>query len=307
MAYNIYTAPLASIIEKYGFAYHKYADDLQVYADCVVSDIVTVKANLERCLAEVRQWMLRWQLRINDEKSEFIMFTNSRVSVPDNVSLQLGGAVLTPSTSVKNLGVIFDKFLRRDQHVAHVLKCCNFALSKIGRIRKFVDQATCKRAMHALVLSRVDYCNSLLAGCPTTVLAKLQRLQNRAARLVICPGYRRRGVVIHSTPLLHELHWLPIHLRIQFKVSCLVYKCIHGLAPDYLGCLIQPATRLSRLRQPADGTLTVRRNRRKIGESSFSYMAPHIWNSLPQSLRQCDTLMSFRRQLKTYLWLNYAQ
>ena len=250
--------------------------------------------------------MLRWQLKINEDKSDFILFMNSRITTPDDISLHLGDATLAPSASAKNLGVLFDKYLRRDQHVAHVVKCCNFALSKLGRIRKFVDEATCKRAIHALVIGRVDYCNSLLTGCPVSTIGKLQRLQNRAARLVLCPGYRWQGEVIHTAPLLRQLHWLPIDLRIKFKLCCLVFKCIRGLAPDYLRSLIQPATRQSRLRQPAEGTLAVRRCKRKIGESSFSYAAPHAWNSLPLSIRQSDTLLTFRKQLKTHLWVNYV-
>ena len=171
--YNLYTAPLAAIIEKHGFAYHKYADDLQVYADCAASDIATVKSSLERCLSDVRQWMLRWQLRINDEKSEFIVFSNSRVRIPDDVSLSVGGAVIHPSATVKNLGVMLDKHLRCDQQVAHILRGCNFALRKLGRIRKYIDRATCKRAIHALIMSRIDYCNSLLSGCPSSTLSRM--------------------------------------------------------------------------------------------------------------------------------------
>ena len=91
----------------------------------------------------------------------------------------------------------------------------------------------CYHIIHALITSRVDYCNSLLYGLPTTQLNKIQRLLNAAARLVCrSPRY------CHLTPLMHNLHWLPVNLRIRFKVLLFVFKAIHGVAPCYISDLI---------------------------------------------------------------------
>ena len=87
----------------------------------------------------------------------------------------------------------------------------------------------CYHIMHALITSRVDYCNSLLYGLPATQLNKIQRLLNAAARLVFrSPRY------CHLTPLMYNLHWLPVNLRIRFKVLLFVFKTIHGVAPCYI-------------------------------------------------------------------------
>ena len=83
--------------------------------------------------------------------------------------------------------------------------------------------------MHAFVSSRLDYCNSLLYGVSDELLQKLQVIQNAAARVVT--GARKFD---HITPVLHEVHWLPVRQRIRFKLAMTVYKCLSGLAPAYL-------------------------------------------------------------------------
>ena len=91
----------------------------------------------------------------------------------------------------------------------------------------------CYHIMHALITSRVDYCNSLLYGLPATQLNKIQRLLNAAARLVCrSPRY------CHITPIMYNLHWIPVNLRIRFKVPLFVFKAIHGIAPSYISDLI---------------------------------------------------------------------
>ena len=129
---------------------------------------------------------------------------------------------------------------------------------------------------------------------------KLQRIQNRAARLILKP--RCRPMDTRSVPLLQQLSWLPIKLRIMFKVCVILFKCVHNLAPSYLTDSIHIHARDARLRQPRDNELSVRRSSRKVGASSLFVTGPSWWNSLPPELRTTNELMPFRRKLKTYLW-----
>ena len=115
---------------------------------------------------------------------------------------------------------------------ANVNKTCNssfFHLHNIRRIRKYLSTESAKLLVHAFVISRIDYCNSLLYGLPQTQLIKLQRVQNAAARL-ICNVSR----FDHITPVLYQLHWLPFKFRIHFKVLLITFKALHGMSPIYI-------------------------------------------------------------------------
>ena len=114
----------------------------------------------------------------------------------------------------------------------HVNRSCKAAFShlfNIRRIRKFLTHEIAQILINSFVTSRLDYCKSLYYGLPANQLNKLQRVQNAAARL-ICNVSR----FDHITPTLKDLHWLPVKFRIDFKILLIVFKALHGLAPDYI-------------------------------------------------------------------------
>ena len=148
------------------------------------------------------------------------------------------------------------------------------------------------------MLSRLDYCNCLLGGLNTGLTNRLQRAQNSAARVI--NRVRRRD---HITPILRSLHWLPIKMRLTFKICTCMYKILHGLAPDYLNCAIARHAPTRALRSASDVTLlAVTVPRRTVGRCSFAVAGPTMWNSLPKSVRTIETLAAFRKQLKTHLF-----
>ena len=114
----------------------------------------------------------------------------------------------SPSDTVKNLGIIFDDSLSMKSHVSSLCRSINFHLRNLSRICPFIDRSTCAHAVRSLILSRLDYSNSLLGGLSATDTQRLQKLQNRAACLIYQVS-RRTSV----TPLIHELHWLPVQQR----------------------------------------------------------------------------------------------
>ena len=110
----------------------------------------------------------------------------------------------------------------------------------------------------------------------------------------------------HASPLLEELHWLPCDKRIAYKLATICHKCIHGKAPTYLKELLKPYVPSRSLRSSLDTTkLIVPKMRLKtLGERSFEFSAPKLWNSLPQHLREFQTFSVFKKHLKTYLFKN---
>ena len=181
---------------------------------------------------------------------------------------------------------------------AHVNSVCRSSFShlhNISSIRRVLD--TTVIIVQALVISRLDYCNSLLCGLPTILIKRLRRVQNAAARVIAKAGRRD-----HISPILFKLHWLPVEFCIKYKILLLTYRALHGLAPTYITELLMPYTPPRTLRSSTEQLLVVQKYRLKnFGARSFETAAPALWNSLESQIRLQKTLTSFRRSLKTHL------
>ena len=115
------------------------------------------------------------------------------------------------------------------KHVNTIVKSAFYNLRNIAHIRNYLSKEAAKTLVIALVISKIYNCNSLLIGLPMNLLAKLQSVQNAAARVI-----ERVGKQDRITPVLSRLHWLPVHQRIIFKINVLTFKCLHNQAPAYL-------------------------------------------------------------------------
>ena len=185
------------------------------------------------------------------------------------------------------------------------IKICQtayFELKHISSVRRFLTEDATKTLVTSYILSQLDCCNCLLMGTPNSVIQPLQKIQNFAARLVLLAPRHH-----HATPLLEKLHWLPISERIKYKVACMCFSAINGSGPAYLSELLHVYTPSHTLHSSSDTRmLEIQQYKRKThGFRTFSCFGPHIWNSLPQDLRHCSTLSSFKAKLKTFLFSQY--
>ncbi|XP_030640854.1 uncharacterized protein LOC115821223, partial [Chanos chanos] len=258
-----------------------------------------VQPRIAACLADIASWMSAKHLKLNLEKTELLFFP-AKNSPTIDTAITIEGSVVFPTTAAKNLGITLDNQLPYSGHIAAITRSCRFSLYNIRRIRPFLTQQATQLMVQALVISRLDYCNVLLAGLPTCAIRPLQLVQNAAARLVFnLPKHS------HVTPLLTALHWLPVAARIQFKTLVLAYQATRGSAPSYLQSLITPYTTTRTLRSTTSGQLTVPSLREPGSRSSqprlFSAIAPRWWNDLPRTVRTAESLTIFRKRLKTHL------
>ena len=169
---------------------------------------------------------------------------------------------------------------------------------KVGHLRKFLNPLSSEKLVHAFITSHLEYCNSLLSGLPDKHISRLQRIQNASAQIIKCA---KRSDSISR--LLQDLHWLPVHLRVKFKILLTMYKCVNGSAPDYLCELISSYTPARRLRSLSQSLAVQPKVASKTyGERSFSFMGPFLWNSLPTWIRTLPSIPSFKKHLKTYLY-----
>ena len=159
-------------------------------------------------------------LKLNSDKTEFIIIgtKQQRHKLSNHFPVKLLDNDITPSDSVRNLGVIFDSDFSFHKHVSNVCQSCFYHIRDLRRIRRHIPLSTAKTISNALISSRLDYCNSLLNNIAKQDLSKLQRVQNCLARVVL-----RAPRFSPSLPLLKQLHWLPVNYRIQFKLSTLTY------------------------------------------------------------------------------------
>jgi len=160
-------------------------------------------------------------------------------------------------------------------HVSSVCSSCFYWLRQIRRIRRSLDIESAKTLVHAFVTSRVDYCNTVLAGSPKIVTDRLQCVLNAASRVVS----QTRKFDCGLTRLLHtELHWLDVPERVQYKLGVTVNRCMQRKAPQYLvDCctLSSDIASRQRLRSASRRQLDVPRHyRSNFGRRAFSIARP---------------------------------
>ena len=296
--YNVYTAPLGRDVIKNPVIKKKaYADDKQFYTAFVINDcndLNNAVSTLEDCVADVKGWMQLNMLQLNDDKTKLIVFAPKKFCKQfDNLSIRCGPFVIKPIHLVKNLGVLLDSSLTMEKHINKKTKSAYFQIKNIWTIRKsYLNENATRSLVNALVTPKLDYCNGLLAGLPLYLLQKLQRVQNASARLI-----KRTKKRSHITPVLKQLHWLPVKFRIKYKIMLTTFKALHGLAPSYIACLL-PEFRKTRSDQLK--FYIPRYNFKKLGGRAFRNIAPSLWNQLPLDIRSVNNVNTFKGLLKTF-------
>ena len=185
--FTLYTVPLGDICRSHGIEFQLYADNQQNYLT-----FKPIKGNtqpqdecisaLENCIAEVCAWMGFNKLKLNDSKTKFIIFsTRQQLAKITNINIRIGQVSVIPSDCVCNLGYFMDKLLKNAGHINTISGPLYGTLWDIRSIRGHLDTESCKTIIQGLVLSKLDYRNSLLAGSAKYQLDKLQHIQNMSS------------------------------------------------------------------------------------------------------------------------------
>ena len=309
--YLLYTPPLQHIIEPFNIMRHIYADDTQLYCRLPLQDPAeTLRAvqNMNACIEKVRIWMLSNKLMINDQKTEVLLLGSKRSQdMLKNLDIKVlvGDSTISPSSSARNLGVILDPSVSMQQQVTSVPKAAYFHMRRLHSIRQYLTKDACSKAIHALVASRLDFNNALLLGCTEAQKHCLQVAQNHSARILTRTRDRRQ----HMTPILQELHWLPIDYRIRYKVLLFIHFAFHNVkCPMYMRAFIQFYQPLPHLRSAAEPMrLSPIHANTRTGHNSLLCKGFKLWNDLPCSLRALTSTHCFKQRLKTVLFRSFYQ
>ena len=172
------------------------------------------------------------------------------------------------------------------------------SLRRIGSIRPYLAEKATACLINSVVTSRLDFSNFTLTGITSDQINRLQRVQNCSARLI---AKKRKHE--HITPILTELHWLPLEFRIQYKLPVFAFHHFEGTLPPYLSSVLHIYQPPRVLRSSSEKLLKIPRvNLKSAGERSFHFAAPTVWNSLPSSLRNITNFLQFKAHLKTHLF-----
>ena len=278
--FTLYSQPLSDLICRHECDYHKYADDTQLSKGAPPDQFQSLLCDIQTFIESLVGWMYSNKLKLNAENTEVLpVASTSRLSSVGRDSVDTDGKRIPFRSSVRNLGVHLDQTLSMQQHISSVCRAAYLGLRRIPSVPPYLTQSATAQLISSSITSRLDYCNSILAGLPLKQISRLQRVQNNAVKLVL-----RKSKYDHVTPLLQELHWLPIKFRPQYKIVTFFYRFFDGSLPGYLSqtlCAYEPTRNL---RSSCEKLLKVpKHNTKTFGERSFSFLAPSVRNSAIRS------------------------
>ena len=300
--FAVYVTSLQFLLNEFDVSFHCYADDTQIYFR--VTDERNDMLKVRRLSTRIQDWMNTRRLKLNTGKTEVILLgTRQKLeNLNFDPDIIFCDSSVQFSSTVRNLGVIFDENLSMKQQANNVKRKVIGGLVNISKIAKFINKESRIKLVHGLVLSQLDYCNSLYYGLPNTVLHSFQMLLNSAARVIYqMPRFSRERI----TPKCIELHFLPIKARIEYKICILTYKALNFESPAYLADLLKPHEIISDMQLRNTGVGRLHEpflSRSKIIDRCYEHCAPRLYNQLPLALRMEKSFDTFKKKLKTLLF-----
>ena len=302
--FTVYTSTLAFLLEAHGVSYHFVSTDTQLYIR--VEDIDEAKHRLSSLLSDLKIWMARQKHKLNDDKTDIIVIRGNfrNGSIANFGVMSFGDTRLVPCESAKNLGVVLDSSLSFRSHIDSTVKTCNLHIRNLYMIKDFVNR---KRlgyfsSLIDCIKGGLLYRNSLFIGLLNVILKRIQSVLNRAARLIFNLPPR-----VPTTSSLIELHWLSLKARIEFEICLITFKALKFNQPSYIRELLSFSFHESTSGLRSANNPYCLHEPRAIGERgfanrSFSYIVPHLYNKLPITIKQIDSLNTPKSHLKAFLF-----
>ena len=183
----MYIKPLSAIIDSHSIIHHSFADDLHLQMSAPSDRISELLESMLSCMSDVKAWVTANMLKLNDSKTELMLVTSKRSKHLHNLptSITIGNAQILFKQSVKNLGFTLDCHLTMHAHISNIAHTCYFELRRLASICIFLTSTATATLVSAFVLSRIEYCNSVLFGSTHDVTSNLQRIQNYAVRVTL--------------------------------------------------------------------------------------------------------------------------
>ena len=296
--FNINVRSQRMAFERCKFKSSSFADDSngrKQFALTFQFNVIT--SEIVKCLDEIVKWSNMHFMKINPDKTEILMMYPSSLNKEVIIrGVIYEGECIRFSNEVKNVGLWLDKNLNMNKHVTSIASHCYKIIKDISKIKKCLERDHLERLVHAVITSRLDYCNSVFMNISQNNLFILKKVQHAAARLVL--GKRKRD---SASQALRQLHWLNVEARVIFKILLLVFKILKGLCPP----TIELSYKGFNGRSDDFLLLNTPNFNTSYGKRLFEYHGTRLWNALPTNVRSEDDLDKFKRVIKTILFDGY--
>ena len=293
---TLYVRHMSEMCKRHDIHYHSYADDTQLYVhydrNCGISmrDAITKQ---EYCITEIGQWMTHNCLKLNQDRTEWLIFNGSAIS--KNVTLTVGEHTIKQSAHIRSLG---DPEITIEPQIADVCKSAYYDLRRINKTRKYLTEDSTKTLVHSLVTGRLDYCNSLYSGLTSKAIHRLQLAQNSAARVITKTNRHH-----HITPILQKFLWLSISKRAAFKRMVLIFKSLQGNGSASVKDILNWYATTRDLRSMNCPTLVPMKCRSiMVHNRLLQNGSSKCWNDLMKAVKCAGSLTLFKNTVKNLLF-----
>jgi len=274
-----------------------YVDDTKVCLTFTPNESDVAQKKLEENLYSIAKWCCENSLLINPDKTKLIIFGTRQLLQRSfaHFSLSFLGKPITPSKSVKDLGVILDPQLSYDDHIANVTSSCTATLCQINRVKNSFDRKTLSLIINSLVMSKLLYCSTVWSNTSDKNIKKLQQVQNFACKIIT--NSRKYD---HVTPLLQELNWMTVKQHLQYRDAVMAFKCYNNLTPYYLTSKLRRRSDIHNRRTRNCDLLDTPLYKTASGQRTFTYKATKILNNMGKELKEL-TINQFKKHYKNQI------
>jgi hypothetical protein len=294
LLFILYVKELEKIAKNHGLSIHVYADDSQLYISIDMDNKHPTKERIEACLKDIQKWMVLNYLKINSDKTKMLLIRPKRNSDELTFTLIHDNEKVECETVAKSLGVTLDPKLDMVKFIQEKCRASYFHIRNLGRIKRSLSTDMRIKLVHNMILSKLDYCNSLLALVPNCHIKKLQKVQNTAVRLIYDVPKKTS-----TSKFLKEAHFLPIDKRIDYKLCSMMFGVMSGNGPTYISESFELFDPARNLRVGRDDCNMVYKND-KVNDIFKCMVAK--WNILPREVRNSANMNLFKSRLKTHLF-----
>ena len=296
LLFNIYMHEMPEVVEN--SLAESFVDDSKIFLSFSINEIEKALSLISCDLRKVAEWCCANYLLINPDKTKFIIFgTRQLLARLGDVTIPFLDKDLSPLPSCMDPGVIFDRHLSFNEHIDYLSSSLQGKLCQISRVRHLFTKDVLSVILNSLVFSKLFYYSTVRSGTSQQNICRLQLLQNFAARILT--GKKKYD---HISESIKHLGWLPINEMLQFRDVTMVYKCLNGLAPNYLQSKLVKRCMIHRYNTRRRNDICIPIKRTLTAQKSFFDHAISLWNTLSEKTKNCTNVITFKRSSRKELW-----